>query len=213
MNHEPDEQGKARPAEQGEADPQDRPGNRQVLAADQRARQVAEVRLVGRLQAVDLGDDVQDGGDDEQDAHEAERGWIVIGIPDQLHHERPEQDDRGERGGDRQADLQVQVGHQEDHAQPERHDDQGIPEQDIRQPPHVASEPQGQGPKEAQDVRTGEVQDEGEGPQDRQDGGDRQDEPSRRSGGQGGGEIVGVHRSLPWTGGSIGRRWLVPRRL
>ena len=75
--------------EEPEAEPEEGAGDSQVLAADEGARQVAQVRLVGRLEPVDLRDDVQDGCHDEQDAEQAERLWILIRVADDLDAQAP----------------------------------------------------------------------------------------------------------------------------
>ena len=68
----PDEHHARAESEEREAHPEDRPRDGEVVAADELARQVAEVRLVGGLEPVDLRDDVQDRGDHQQDAEQPE---------------------------------------------------------------------------------------------------------------------------------------------
>jgi superfamily I DNA/RNA helicase len=216
----PEQDGGSR-RDQDEADIEDRPGpvadGAGAVARGQCARHPTEtgdriecVDLVGRLEAVDLGDDVEHRGDDHQDAHEPERLGVVVGVAGELDREGPQQDHGGQRRGDRQSQADVQVRHEEDHAQGERQDHEPVPDQHVRQPPDVAAEAQRQRPKEPDDVRAREVEHEGEGPQDRQDRGDRQDEPAGAATGQCVCEFVGSHRwgSSDWDCAG-GRRTVV----
>jgi superfamily I DNA/RNA helicase len=199
------EQGGGRQSHEDEADVEDWPGpgvdGTRAVARGQGARHPAEtgdrverLDLVGGLEPVDLGNDVEHRGDDHQDAHEPECPWVVVGVAGELDREGPQQDHGGQRRGDRQAQADVQVRHEEDRAQGEREDHEPVPDQDVRQPPDVAAEAEGQRPQEPDDVRAREMEHEGEGPQDRQDRGDRQDEPAGTAGGQRVREFVGSHR-------------------
>ena len=204
-HHEAPEQEGGRRGDEDQADVEDRPGpvadGAGAVARGQGARHPTEtgdrierVDLVGRLEAVDLGDDVEHRGDDHQDTHEPERLGVVVGVTGELDRQGPQQDHGGQGRGDRQSQADVQVRHEEDHAQGEGDDHEPVPDQDIRQPPHVAAEAKGQRPEEPDDVRAGEMEHQGERPEDRQDRGDRQDEPAGAATGQCIREFVGSHR-------------------
>jgi hypothetical protein len=194
LEHGADEHQAGCDGEEHEAHPEERPGDSQVAAAREQARDVAEIGLVGGFQPVDLRDDVQDRRDDQQDAEQSEGTEVLVRIADDLDAQRPEQEDDRQRCGDRQTLDEVQVRHEEQHAESEGDDQQRVAEEDVRQPPHVTPEAEGQRLQEPHDRRAGEVQDQGERPDHRQDGGDRQDEPSGRAIGQGRREVVGIER-------------------